>query len=263
MNSEAAFIFSTFNEFYKCWKSGANARLFIESVKGKAFINLSAFLGYPEDAHFKPQRSKRNPSKLRKKSAKKIQRDKDRAARYNAEKKRREEEAASASEPVDNPEATVTSSPGAVSAMTVSDQEFTFASPVPENLRQDQSQDTSMIMSDKKEQKQEDEEDNIKSLPANHVEENTDFGNAEGSSPTILKKPFGSDGLFGDQTKYTCTIERGQCRCKNCHPSDFRENVLICYSKKCSTKLTNFHEPQWRLPELRTSVYTAFGKVKK
>ena len=99
MNSEAAFIFSTFNEFYKCWKSGANARLFIESVKGKAFINFSAFLGHPDDAHFKPQPTKRNPSKLRKKSAKKIQRDKDRAARYNAEKKRKEEEVASASKP--------------------------------------------------------------------------------------------------------------------------------------------------------------------
>ena len=156
MNSEASFLFSTFNEFYKCWRSGANSRLFIESVNGKAFINFSAFLGNPDDAHFKPWHSKRNPSKVqRKKSAKKIKRDNDRAARFQ-ESKRKEEVAASAPKSADKPEAIVTSSPGAESAMTISGLEFSFSSPVPENLRHDASQGTSMILSDKKEPEKQD-----------------------------------------------------------------------------------------------------------
>ena len=159
MNSEASFLFSTFNEFYKCWRSGANSRLFIESVNGKAFINFSAFLGNPDDAHFKPWHSKRNPSKVqRKKSAKKIKRDNDRAARFQ-ESKRKEEEAASAPKSADKPEAIVTSSPGAESAMTISGLEFSFSSPVPENLRHDTSHGTSMILSDKKDQNEQ-EDDN-------------------------------------------------------------------------------------------------------
>ena len=161
MNSEASFLFSTFNEFYKCWRSGTNARLFIESVKGKAFINFSAYLGNPDDVHFKPWHSKRNPSKVqRKKSAKKIKRDNDRAARFQ-ESKRKEEEAVSAPKSADKPEAIVTSSPGAESAMTVSDLEFSFASPLSENLRQDTSQDTSMILSDKKDQKKQEDDNSL------------------------------------------------------------------------------------------------------
>ena len=106
--------------------------------------------------HFKPWHSKRNPSKVqRKKSAKKIKRDNDRAARFQ-ESKRKEEEAASAPESPDKPEAIVTSSPGAESAMTISGLEFSFSSPVPENLRHDASQGTSMILSDKKEQEKRD-----------------------------------------------------------------------------------------------------------
>ena len=154
MNSEASFLFSTFNEFYKCWRSGTNARLFIDSVKGKAFITFSAYLGNPDDVHFKPWHTKRNPSKVqRKKSEKKIKRDNDRAARFQ-ERKKKEKEAASAPESADKPEAIVTSSPGAESAMTISGLEFSFSSPVPENLRHDASQGTSMILSDKKEGKQ-------------------------------------------------------------------------------------------------------------
>ena len=85
MNSEEAFLFSTFKEFYKCWKSGTNtnARVFIESVKGRAFVTFSTFLGFPEDVHFKPRQQKRDPSKWpRKKSANKIKRDNDSAARF-------------------------------------------------------------------------------------------------------------------------------------------------------------------------------------
>ena len=161
MNSEASFLFSTFNEFYKCWRSGTNSRLFIESVNGKAFINFSAYIGYPDNAHFKPWHHERNPSKRpRKKSAKKIKRDNDRAARFQ-ESKRKEAEAVSTSKSPDKPEAFATSSPGAESAMTVSDLEFSFASPLPENLRQDSFQDTSMFLSDKKDQKKLEEDNSL------------------------------------------------------------------------------------------------------
>ena len=52
---------------------------------------------------------------------------------------------------MDNIEAIATSSPGAESVMTFSSQEFSFVSPVPENLRQDKNKDNSdsMIVSDK------------------------------------------------------------------------------------------------------------------
>ena len=113
MNSEAAFLFSTIKEFYKCWRSGTRARVFIESFNGGgAFVNFSAYLGHPDDVHFRPRPSKRNPSRgPRKKSEKRIKRDNDRAARFQ-ERKRKEEAAASASKPAGNPEAVATPSPG-------------------------------------------------------------------------------------------------------------------------------------------------------
>ena len=140
-------MFATFKEFLKCWRSGTKARVIIESVNGKAFVNFSAFLGDPDDAHFKPRPSKRIPSKgPRKKSDKKIKRDNDRAARFQDRKRR---EAASVSKPDGNPEAmATTSSPGVESA---SDLEFSFASPVPEILRHSASHDQEMTVSDKKE----------------------------------------------------------------------------------------------------------------
>ena len=61
--TEEAFLFSTFMEFNKCWRSGKKSRLVIESnVNGFAFafINFSAFLGYPETLHVAPP-EKRNP----------------------------------------------------------------------------------------------------------------------------------------------------------------------------------------------------------
>ena len=192
MNSEASFLFSTFNEFYKCWRSGANSRLFIESVNGKAFINFSAFLGNPDDVHFKPWHSKRNPSKVqRKKSAKKIKRDNDRAARFQ-ESKRKEKEAASASKSVDNPETNATSSPGAESAMTVSDLEFSFSSPLPENLRQDTSQDTSMIVNDNIEhRKQDDAPDSINSSESRGEEEEVqEHDNSTNNSSSVAQCNF-------------------------------------------------------------------------
>ena len=92
MNSEEAFLFATFREFYKCWRSSTKARVTIKSVNGKAFVNFSAFQGNPDDAHFKPRPLKWKPSKAgaRKKSDKKIKRDNDRAARFQ-EKKRKDQ----------------------------------------------------------------------------------------------------------------------------------------------------------------------------
>ena len=118
--------------------------------------------------------TKQNPSRgPRKKSDKKTKRDNDRAARFQ-QRKRKEEEAASASvsKPVDNPEAIETSSPGAESDMTFPSQEFRFASPVPEELRQDKNKDNSdsMIVSDKKE-RQEQEVIAPSPLPVIHGEE--------------------------------------------------------------------------------------------
>ena len=99
----------------------------------------------PDDVHFQSRPPKRNPSRgPRKKSANKIKRDNDRAARFQ-EQKHKEDETASASKAMDNPKAFVTSSPGTESAMTTSGLEFTFSSPVPENLWQDKSNDSSMI----------------------------------------------------------------------------------------------------------------------
>ena len=45
--------------------------------------------------------------------------------------------------------------------MTISGLEFSFSSPVPENLRHNSSQDTSMILSDKKEQNKQDDLSNL------------------------------------------------------------------------------------------------------
>ena len=97
--SKGSFLFATFCEFVKCWGSGAKSRLFIESVKGNAFVNFSAFLGHPGNAHFVPKREEEvetraregNPdgqqkSKPRKKSKRKTERDNLRAAKFQEKK---------------------------------------------------------------------------------------------------------------------------------------------------------------------------------
>ena len=144
MNSEEAFLFATFKEFYKCWKSGTKARVIIEAVNGKAFVNFSAFLGDPDDAHFKPRPSKWNPSKgPRKKSDNKIKRDNDRAARYQERRRREEAASASTSTPLGNPEANVTSSLSSAAATASKmatetsaskESKFDFSEPTRENL---------------------------------------------------------------------------------------------------------------------------------
>ena len=145
MNSEEAFLFATFKEFYKCWRSGTKARVIIESVNGKAFVNFSAFLGDPYDVHFKPRPSKRNPSKRpRKKSDNKIKRDNQRAAQFQ-ERKRREEEEASALTPADNPKCeAIASSTALAQPPPVTDssplsnstpsKDFKFSEPTRENM---------------------------------------------------------------------------------------------------------------------------------
>lgn len=131
--TEEVFLLSTFSEFLKCWKSSRRSRLFIDSVNGQAFVNFSVFLGNPSDVHFHSTPRQRNPppegKKQRKKSPKKIQRDNERAAKFQ-EKKRQEEAAAKAASGVPTP---ATSSPAASSISSTS-VNFSFASPVPEDV---------------------------------------------------------------------------------------------------------------------------------
>ena len=130
--TEGAFLFSTFVEFNKCWRAGKKSRLVIESnVNGCAFVNFSAFLGYPETLHVAPS-EKRNPGsnvkmKPKNKSKKKTERDNVRAARFQA-KKRQEKDAAAPEAFKDDPLPT-TSSPRASGPST-----FAFAEPIPENV---------------------------------------------------------------------------------------------------------------------------------
>ena len=163
--SEEAFLFSTFKEFCKCWRSGTRARVIMESMNGNTFVNFSAYLGHPDNVHFQPRPSKRNPTTAsRKKSEKKIKRDNDRAARFQKQKRNNEEGVASTLKSMDNHEAVVTSTPGSdKSEMTISSlnsslksRKFSFASPVPETLQHNKSHDTalSMNLSDKKEEDQ-------------------------------------------------------------------------------------------------------------
>ena len=96
-------------------------------------MNFSVFLGNPSDVHFHSTPRQRNPppkgKKQRKKSLKKIQRDNERAAKFQ-EKKRQEEAAAKAASGVPTP---ATSSPAASSISSAS-VNFSFASPVPEDV---------------------------------------------------------------------------------------------------------------------------------
>ena len=132
--SEEAFLHATFGEFIKCWGSGAKSRLFIESVNGNAFVNFSAYLGHPGDAHFVSKKETKdnvnaNPkSKSRGKSKRKTERDNQRAARFQ-EKKREEgeraaESAAATSSPVHLATAPSTSPPPP---------DFAFSEPIPQS----------------------------------------------------------------------------------------------------------------------------------
>ena len=146
-HSEEAFLFASFNEFVKCWSSGKRSRLFIESVNGHAFVNFSAFLGYPKDDHFVPKardRQSKPKKKRKKKSQRKIQRDNARAAEFQ-ERKRRERERALISlpdisfmtgegAPLGNPNNPTTSSPSMAGAAPAPIS-FHFSKPRPENVR--------------------------------------------------------------------------------------------------------------------------------
>ena len=235
MNSEAAFLFSTFKEFYKCWRSGTRARVFIESFNGGAFVNFSAYLGHPDDVHFRPRPSKGNPSRgPRKKSEKRIKRDNDRAARFQ-ERKRKEEEAASASKS-GNPDAIVTSSPGAASAMTVSDREFSFASPVPENLRQDKSKDTSMNVSDEIDLKEQEEVDIAPGPEIQNEEKAQDHENSRADLVPECKHPHCTSyqmPSWAFQSAEAAAAPRLVCfECKLEVPPGWKSPVRICHSRK-------------------------------
>ena len=123
--TEEAFLFSTFVEFNKCWRSGKKSRLVIESINGFAFVNFSAFLGHPKTVHVAPPEKDKLGRKSRKKSKKKTERDNERAARFQARKRQCESDAA-ASEASKGPcPPPATSSP--LSA-------FIFSEPTPENM---------------------------------------------------------------------------------------------------------------------------------
>ena len=131
--TEEVFLLSTFSEFVKCWKSSKKSRLLIDSVNGKDCMNFSVFLGNPSDIHSKSNPRQRKPSpkekKQRKKSAKKIQRDNERAAKFQ-EKRRQEEAASKAASGVPPP---ATSSPAA-STVRAASVNFSFSSPTPEDV---------------------------------------------------------------------------------------------------------------------------------
>ena len=75
-NSESGFVFASLMEFMKAWESGTNARLFLESINGSAFVSFGCFLGTPTEKHFQP--------KKKDKSKKKQERDNLRAANFQA-----------------------------------------------------------------------------------------------------------------------------------------------------------------------------------
>ena len=128
--NEKAFLSSTFREFNKCWGSGTKARVIMETFNGRAYVNFSAFLGHPDDVHFQPRPSEQNrQSKPRKKSAKKVKRDNERAAQFQKKKRKEEEAAAAATASSSDPVITPTTS------YSVSgDIKYSFTSPTREDL---------------------------------------------------------------------------------------------------------------------------------
>ena len=143
-HSEEAFLFASVSEFVKCWSSGKKSRLIIESVRGQAFIQFSAFLGNPKDDHSKARaRARDRQPKPKQKSERKIQRDNARAAKFQERKKRETalttSPVSSSLQPSGQPTVPTTSSPFRVEASSTS---FHFSEPLPENLRESSSSET-------------------------------------------------------------------------------------------------------------------------
>ena len=137
-HSEEAFLFASVSEFVNCWSSGKKSRLIIESVRGQAFIQFSAFLGNPKDDHSKARaRARDRQPKPKQKSERKIQRDNARAAKFQERKKRETalttSPVPSSLQPSGQPTVPTTSSPFRVEASSTS---FHFSEPHPENLRE-------------------------------------------------------------------------------------------------------------------------------
>ena len=193
--TEEAFLLSTFSEFVKCWKSSKKSRLFIETVNGMAFMNFSVFLGNPSEAHSprpssqRPYPSSEERKDRKKKSAKKIQRDNERAAKFQA--KKRKEQAAASAVSGDSPPATSskvtentraaasaasgnppqTSSPAESSAGAAS-VNFSFASPVAEDRTDDAMEGISDPQLSPEDLRQQPEDPPSLILPREEVREN-------------------------------------------------------------------------------------------
>ena len=90
--------------------------------------------------------------------------------------------------------------------MTVSDREFSFASPVPENLRHDKSKDTSLNVSDKIEPGEQEDDDNIEPLPEIHSEEK------------VQDQESSETGIDSDEDIKFCQVVKfySSCSCKDC-----------------------------------------------
>ena len=68
-SSEGGFVFASLMEFMKAWESGANARLFVESVNGSAFVSFGCFLGQPMERHFKPKKKEKSKKEAKEKAS--------------------------------------------------------------------------------------------------------------------------------------------------------------------------------------------------
>ena len=140
--TQEAFLYATFVELNKCWISGKSSRLFIETVKGNAFVNFSVFLGHPGNVHFVPKNPQPAAAKKKVKSKRKTERDNLRAAQFQERKKKEMETAASAeateaeqADPSPPPLPPNTSSP----VTQGPSHEFSFAEPVLKNISSDMS----------------------------------------------------------------------------------------------------------------------------
>ena len=103
-------IYDTWNEFVKLWKNGQDAVFNANCKNGRAWLNLSTYLGYNENQNSNenamedetfitevtpnPKRSRSSPSKLR--------RNKERAAAYREKKRQKSSEKASSGSHFEN-----------------------------------------------------------------------------------------------------------------------------------------------------------------
>ena len=92
-NSESGFVFGCVMEFIKCWEAGSDSRLVLETINGRAWVNLSCCLGRPDANHVVTRRTK---------SPRKGFKDKMRAAAYHEKSKQQAEDSKDVQESVLN-----------------------------------------------------------------------------------------------------------------------------------------------------------------